>query len=85
VNFREGAPIDTQSFRVELNGADVTDELLLGSNGATGKLFGVLDGVNTLHIELRSAADGEDDGASGWLESRDVECLVRAPQDLNRA
>lgn len=81
VHFREDASIDAASFRVFLNEADVTEQLLQGSNGATGQLFGVLDGVNTLHIELRSASDAE---LAGRLESRDLSCLVRGPQDLQR-
>ena len=81
VQFPERAPIDLASFRVLLNGADVTEDLLQGSNGATGQLFGVLDGVNTLHIEARSTAEGE---LAGRLESRDLECVVRGPVDWNR-
>jgi hypothetical protein len=85
VNFGEEAPVDLASFRVQLNRADVTDQLVRASNGATGRLFGVLDGVNTLHIELRSAAESADEASEGWLEERDIECLVRVPQDLGRA
>lgn len=81
VHFSDDSPIEASSFRVLLNQADVTELLIQGSNGATGQLFGVLDGVNHLHIELRSASDGNPEGR---LESRDLSCLVRRPQDLQR-
>lgn len=81
VHFREDARIDASSFRVLLNRAEVTEQLMQGSNGATGQLFGVLDGVNTLHIEIRSAADAD---APSRLESRDLSCLVRGPRDFLR-
>ncbi len=81
VHFSEERPVELSSFRVLLNDADVTPELIQGSNGATGQLFGLLDGVNRLHFELRALAEP---GLEGRLESRDRTCLVRGPLELLR-
>ncbi len=82
VRFPREREIEVDSFVALLNGADVTSEFTTGSNGAIGHLFGVLDGENTLHLEVR----GDRGGAPERLlhDSRDVRFLVRLPQGVNR-
>jgi hypothetical protein len=70
------------TLRVLLNGADMTDELTTGENGAYGRLHALLDGENVLRFEVF--------GRRWWLpgllvqEAREVHFLVRLPQDLDR-
>ena len=82
VRFPRERKVEAESFAAFLNGADVTADFITGSNGAIGRLFGLLDGENTLHFEVR----GDRGGAPDRLlpDSRDVRFLVRLPQGVNR-
>ena len=40
------------TFRALLNGADVTEQLRVASNGAHGSLHGLLEGQNELRLEI---------------------------------
>jgi hypothetical protein len=83
VVFAEGERVAPGTFRVLLNGADMTSRFTTGRNGAHGRLFGLLDGENRLRFEVF--------GRRWWLpgmlleEAREVRFLVRLPQDTNRA
>ena len=44
--------VEAATFRVLLNGADVTGELEVATNGASGRLVGLLDGPNHLRFEV---------------------------------
>ncbi len=83
VRFPRERGVAANTFIALLNGADVTSEFTTGSNGAIGRLFGVLDGENTLQFEVR----GDRGGAPDRLlrDTREVRFLVRRPQGLDRA
>jgi hypothetical protein len=76
----EGAAAET--FRVLLNGADVTDLLTTGENGCYGQLVGLLPGDNLLRLEVF--------GRVPWSESqlfeqtREVRVRMRPPQNLDQ-
>lgn len=82
VHFGDEDRVVADTFRVLLNGADMTDEFTTGANGAYGRLQEVLDGENVLRFEVF--------GRRWWLpgilleEAREVRFLVRLPQDVNR-
>jgi hypothetical protein len=82
VRVRDDERAAPRNLRVLLNGADVTEELETGQNGAVGRLFGVLDGENLLRIEVEAA--------SWWADGRRLECArevrfrARPPLDANR-
>jgi hypothetical protein len=82
VRFPSESRVAAQTFRVLLNGADMTHEITTGGNGAYGRLHSLLDGENVLRFEVF--------GRRWWLpgilveEAREVHFLVRLPQSLNR-
>ena len=81
VRFPYGDRTHEETFRVLLNGADVTDAFTTGDNGAFGELYAFLDGDNFLQVGVF--------GDSWWLGGRRVEHTravhfrVRHPIDLN--
>lgn len=82
VRFPDEARVAAGTLRVLLNGADISEAITRGSNGAYGRLHGLLDGENVLRFEVF--------GRRWWLpgrlveEAREVRFLVRQPQDLDR-
>ena len=52
VGFPDGDRVAVDSFRCLLNDRDVTHLLTLGSNGATGGVFGLTEGENSIRIEI---------------------------------
>jgi hypothetical protein len=52
VGFAPGGRVAWDTFRVLLNGQDVTDRLTLGRNGAHGKLLGLTEGNNQLRLQM---------------------------------
>ena len=52
VRFPEIGRVAPETFRVLLNGADVTEAFTTGENGAYGRLFALLDGENVLRVEV---------------------------------
>ena len=82
IRFPREREIEADTFIALLNGADVTSEFTTGTNGAIGRLFGVLDGENTLHFEVRGDRGGAPD--RHLLDARDVRFLVRLPLGVNR-
>jgi hypothetical protein len=82
VRFPRQERVATGTFRLLLNGADVTAQLTTGANGASGHLAGLLEGENLLRFEVQ----GDRGGWPGLFgtEAREVRVLVRLPQDLDR-
>ncbi len=82
VRFERPQSIDAQSFRVQLNGSDVTEEFTAAENGAYGRLVILPDGENVLRLRVG--------GRGVWPlqdqieDSAEVRFLVRRPIDLNR-
>ncbi|MGH7535914.1 MAG: hypothetical protein ACREMG_10035 [Gemmatimonadales bacterium] len=82
VRFPQQSRVATETFRVLVNGADVTAQLTTGANGASGLLAGLLEGENLLRFEVQ----GDRGGWPGHFgtEAREVRVLVRLPQGLDR-
>ena len=83
VSLPLGGRAEPSTLRVLLNGADVTRQLGPASNGAAGRLHGLLPGENRLRVEVF--------GRSRWgprelwiEEAREVEVLYRPPLDSDR-
>lgn len=82
VRYPDAARVASETLRVLLNGADVTGALTSGSDGAHGRLYGVLNGENVLSVGVV--------GRRGELlpatvtESHEIRVLVRIPQDIDR-
>jgi hypothetical protein len=82
VGFAPSERVAWDTFRVLLNGHDVTAELTLGRNGAHGKLLGLTEGTNQLRLQIF--------GRSWWgghfVEDEQVVWLpVAGHPDLDRA
>ncbi len=81
VRFRDESVL-ADTFRCELNGEDVTDQLTLGLNGASGAVAPLRDGENRLRVEVFGR---------GWLDSRyyldaiELRLRVRPPLHLDQA
>jgi len=52
VRFPRDGRARPATFRAWLNGADVTDQLAVATNGCEGVLHGLLDGENDLRLEV---------------------------------
>ena len=82
VRFPPGRRVAAPTFRLLLNGSDVTHEVTTGENGAYGRLYALLDGENVLRFGVF--------GRRWWPASelveqvRDVRVLSRRPTDLDR-
>lgn len=82
VGFAEGDRVALDTFRCLLNGRDVTDLLELSAAGATGSIFGLVEGENRIKIEVF--------GRSWWSErhfqdARTVVFHVRPYPNMDRA
>ena len=82
VRLPDDGRADPATLRVLLNGADVTEQLIRGQNGAYGRLHGVLDGENTLRVLVEGASWELDDRP--YEKAREVRFLVRRPLDADR-
>lgn len=82
VRFDPAGRAEPATFRVLLNGADVTDRLAVAKNGAHGVLYGLLDGDNRVRVEIF----GRGYWPTGLLveEARELEVQFRRPLDLDR-
>jgi hypothetical protein len=82
VRFPEISRVAPETFRVLLNGADVTDAFTTGENGAYGRLFALLDGENVLRVEVFAV--------SCWPPGlffeyeREARIVYRRPLDVNQ-
>jgi hypothetical protein len=73
----------SETFRVLLNGADVTDSLTTGENGAYGHLSGLLEGDNVLRLEIFGRMPWRPD--SLFEQSRELRIRMRPPRHLDQA
>jgi hypothetical protein len=82
VGFAAEARVEPATFRVLLNGADVTPGFVTGENGAWGRLHTLLDGENVLRVEVFARRGW----ASGLLveEHDEVRVVHRRPLDADR-
>jgi hypothetical protein len=71
-----------ETFRVLLNGADVTEDFTTGENGAYGRLFGLLDGENLLRVEVFATLCWP--GGLFLEHGREAWVVHRRPLDVNR-
>jgi hypothetical protein len=81
VRFADGAAAP-ETFRVLLNGADVSDRLTTGDNGSYGKLLELLPGPNVLRFEVFGRIPWA--RAQLFEQSREVLVRMRPPLDLDR-
>ncbi len=77
---RERVAVDT--FRCLLNNRDVTHLLTLGSNGAQGAIFGLVEGENRIRIEVFGRGWWS---ARYYQDARTVVFHVRPFPNLDRA
>jgi hypothetical protein len=80
VRLREHAIAGT--LRVQLNGADVTNLLETGENGAYGRLFDLLPGPNVLRVEVSGSAPWAPE--RHFAQARELLLRMRPPLDLDR-
>jgi hypothetical protein len=82
VRFPEIERVAPETFRVLLNGADVTEAFTTGENGAYGRLFALLDGENVLRIEVFATPSWP---PGLFLEyDREARIVHRRPLDVDR-
>ncbi len=82
VMVRFAGRVAPETFRVLLNGADVTEGFTTGENGSVGRLHGLLDGENLVRAEVFGHSR-----LVPWLlveESDEVSVVHRRPLDLDR-
>ena len=82
VRFPEISRVAPETFRVLLNGADVTEAFTTGENGAYGRLFALLDGENVLRVEV-FAVPYWPPGLFFEYE-REARIVYRRPLDVNQ-
>ncbi len=82
VHFIASDRVESGTFRLLLNGSDVTRELTTGANGAYGRLYALLDGENVLRFSVFGRR---------WFPSselveqiRETTVVARRPLDLDR-
>jgi hypothetical protein len=80
VRFEPDGAVDLATVRVLLNGADVTSECTIGSNGVHAELHGFLDGDNRVRIEGRVRRPG----GLRHDEAREVRVRFRSPVGFDR-
>jgi hypothetical protein len=82
VRFTDAGRVAPETFRVLLNGADVTESFTTGENGSVGRLHSLLDGENRVRAEVF--------GRSRWVpwllveEGDEISVTHRRPLDLDR-
>jgi hypothetical protein len=81
VRFPAGAAL-SETFRALLNGADVTDQLTTGDNGASGRLVDLLPGENRLRLEIFGRVPWAPDRF--FEQSRELRIRMRPPVWLDR-
>lgn len=81
VQFRTEVALP-ETFRALLNGADVTDQLTTGENGADGRLFDLLPGENRLRLEIFGRVPWSPDRF--FEQSRELHIELRPPLELDR-
>ena len=82
VRFADEGRVAPETFRVLLNGADVTESFTTGENGSVGRLHSLLDGENRLRAEVFGRSR-----LAPWLlveEGHEIRVTHRRPLDLDR-
>jgi hypothetical protein len=82
VRFTDTARVAPETFRVLLNGADVTESFTTGENGSVGRLHTLLDGENRVRAEVFGRSR-----LVPWLlveEADEISIVHRRPLDLDR-
>jgi hypothetical protein len=82
VRFTDAARVAPETFRVLLNGADVTESFTTGENGSVGRLHSLLDGENRVRAEVFGRSR-----LVPWLlveEADEISVVHRRPLDLDR-
>lgn len=82
VRFTDEGRVAPETFRVLLNGADVTESFTTGENGSVGRLHSLLDGENRLRAEVFGRSR-----LAPWLlveEGHEIRVTHRRPLDLDR-
>jgi hypothetical protein len=82
VRFTDGGRVAPETFRVLLNGADVTESFTTGENGSVGHLHSLLDGENRVRAEVFGRSR-----FVPWLlveEGEEIAVTHRRPLDLDR-
>jgi hypothetical protein len=82
VRFTDGERVAPETFRVLLNGADVTESFTTGENGSVGRLHSLLDGENHVRAEVFGRSR-----LVPWLlveEADEISIVHRRPLDLDR-
>jgi hypothetical protein len=82
VRFPEIERVAPETFRVLLNGADVTEAFTTGENGAYGRLFALLDGENVLRVEVFAVPCWPP--GLFFEYDREARIVHRRPLDVNR-
>jgi hypothetical protein len=82
VRFPEIERVAPETFRVLLNGADVTEAFTTGENGAYGRLFALLDGENVLRVEVFAMPCWPP--GLFFEHDREARIVHRRPLDANR-
>ena len=82
VRFTDVERVAPETFRVLLNGADVTESFTTGENGSVGRLHSLLDGDNRVRAEVFGRSR-----LAPWIlveEVREISVMHRRPLDLDR-
>ena len=80
VTVSDGVSLEGVSVRV--NGRDVTDQLTVGRNGVAGSVAPLLEGSNTLRLEVFGRSWW---GGRYYQDSYDIVLDARAPLSMDRA
>jgi hypothetical protein len=81
VRFPSDAAL-AETFRALLNGADVTDQLMTGENGSSGRLVDLLPGENRLRLEIFGRVPWAPDRY--FEQSRELRIRMRPPVELDQ-
>jgi hypothetical protein len=82
VRFTGEGRVAPETFRILLNGADVTEGFITGENGSVGRLHGLLDGDNRVRAEVFGKSR-----LAPWIlveQGHEVRVTHRRPLDLDR-
>jgi hypothetical protein len=82
VHFPSGDRTAWETFRVLLNGADVTDGVATTENGSWGRLHGLLEGDNVLRLEVFGRTPWG--GGDLFEQVRELRVRMRPPLGLHR-
>ena len=82
IEFSSQQRVAPETFRCLLNGRDVTDQLTVGRNGVAGSVAPLLEGPNTLRLEVFARSWW---GGRYFQDSYELVLDARAPLSLDRA